>query len=362
MKNGRPQWRARVRVGGVLQARFFDRMDEARHAEAEMLREAKTLGDGAPKKGKHTTYSDHWAAYLKDGCSGEKPSTLASKKGIYQTHLGPAFGETKLGKIDVRAIDSLRASLLANRSPKTCNNVLSVFRDSLQWAVRWGLLTKVPEIEWAKKRTPEFRFLDFEETPALVEASKSDPLTHTMVVVGLHAGLRIGELRALRWVDVDLRSSKLHVRQSAWKMIVGLPKSGKPRTLPLTSTAREALRAHQHLKGELVFSDREGKMLAYSTTLDALTRATKRAKLVGIGWHTLRHTFASHLVMRGVSIKAVQELLGHADLKDTMRYAHLSPSHIDGAVLVLDQPVANTAASEVHLRVSQTPEKGAAAP
>ncbi len=70
---------------------------------------------------------------------------------------------------------------------------------------------------------------------------------------------------------------------------------------------------------------------------NAILRASKRAGLRPIGWHTLRHTFASHLVMRGVPPKAVQELLGHASIEVTMRYAHLSPDVKKDAVRALEQ-------------------------
>lgn len=67
-----------------------------------------------------------------------------------------------------------------------------------------------------------------------------------------------------------------------------------------------------------------------------LWRACRKAGLRPLGWHALRHTLASHLVMRGVPMKAVQELLGHRSLKMTMRYAHLSPDVRRDAVQLLD--------------------------
>lgn len=77
-------------------------------------------------------------------------------------------------------------------------------------------------------------------------------------------------------------------------------------------------------------------MLTKGATKAPLANALKRAKLRHIGWHALRHTFASHLVMRGAPIKAVQELLGHSTIEMTMRYSHLSPDARRDAVRLLD--------------------------
>jgi site-specific recombinase XerD len=80
------------------------------------------------------------------------------------------------------------------------------------------------------------------------------------------------------------------------------------------------------------------KQLADHLLRPPLRRACKRAELREIGWHVLRHSFASHLVMRGATLKAVQELLGHQDIKVTLRYAHLSPNVKRETVSLLDAP------------------------
>src|SRR5206468_684243 len=110
-----------------------------------------------------------------------------------------------------------------------------------------------------------------------------------------------------------------------WRGHVGTPKSGRNREIPLSDDALKALKAHRHLRGELVFCAANGRGLLENECKWPVWRTCKRAGLREIGWHALRHTFASHLVMRGVPLKAVQELLGHRDIRTTMRYAHLAP-------------------------------------
>lgn len=116
----------------------------------------------------------------------------------------------------------------------------------------------------------------------------------------------------------------------------GSPKGGRSREVPLSARALEALRAHRHLRGPFIFCDERGAYLKNDTLRTGLIRACKRAGRREVGWHTLRHTFASHLVMCGAVLKGVQELLGHASLEMTMRYAHLSPDVRRDTVGLLD--------------------------
>ena len=112
-------------------------------------------------------------------------------------------------------------------------------------------------------------------------------------------------------------------------------KSGKPRELPMDSTLRELFRALPKT-GELVFD---------CSNLRKLYEAVVRqAKLEDVNFHTLRHTFASHLAMAGVDIKTIQELLGHQTFEMTLRYAHLSPHHKKVAIEILDSRWAKTPA------------------
>ena len=125
---------------------------------------------------------------------------------------------------------------------------------------------------------PEILFLDFDEADRLVEGAGGDSLGRAMIVTALNTGLRLGELLALRWGAVDLRAGRLHVREAVARGVVGTPKSGRSREVPLNDTAIDALRAHMHLRGPLVFSAEDGWMLTKNEAKAPLRRARRRVK------------------------------------------------------------------------------------
>ena len=158
-----------------------------------------------------------------------------------------------------------------------------------------------------------------------------------MITLAVRTGLRLGELRALARRDVDFERHQLFVRRAAWKNVVGSPKSGRHRVVDLCSQAVEALLQTPEASSDLIFAAADGSMLTKEACKWPLWRACDRAGIGRrLGWHALRHTFASHLVAKGASIRVVQELLGHSDIKMTMRYAHLAPSDRARAVRLLD--------------------------
>jgi len=263
-----------------------------------------------------------------------KPSEVESKRMILRVHLIPAFGSLRLDQIGAAELDAYKAKKLAAKvAHKTINNHLTVLRKMLTIAIEWERLTVAPPIKWLKPPPPEFDFLTFDESNRLIAAAEGE--WRTMIAVAARTGLRLGELLGLSWTDVDLEAGRLFVRRAVARGIVGTPKNGRSREVALSQQAIAALEAHPR-RGLLVFSDPQGKMLTKGATKAPLAHALKRAGLRHIGWHALRHTFASHLVMRGAPIKAVQELLGHSTIEMTMRYSHLSPDARRDAVRLLD--------------------------
>jgi len=142
---------------------------------------------------------------------------------------------------------------------------------------------------------------------------------------------------ALEWKDIDLLKRQLRVARSEWKGHVTVPKGGRLRYVGMTKRLTEALRRGRHLRGPRVLCDDEGKSIAQKMVQVWMRRAARRAN-VKAGVHILRHTFCSHLAMRGAPARAIQELAGHEDLSTTQRYMHLSPAALESAIRLLDNP------------------------
>jgi integrase len=152
----------------------------------------------------------------------------------------------------------------------------------------------------------------------LVAAARSDRPAYLVALLGGEAGLRCGEIMGLEWSDVDLHKRQLTVARSEWKGDVTMPKGGRLRYMPMTRRLTEALREARHLRGPRVLCDGTGKPLTQKV-LQVLVRRTARRANVKPGIHILRHTFCSHLAMRGAPARAIQELAGHQDLATTQR-------------------------------------------
>ncbi len=140
----------------------------------------------------------------------------------------------------------------------------------------------------------------------------------------------------LRFLAEDV-GKELDVRQSDWNGQVGTPKSGRLRYVPLTRRLTAALVEHRHLRSKRVLCQADGSPFTRQIVQNRMILAARRAN-VKKGVHILRHTFCSHLSMRGAPAKAIQELAGHADLTMTQRYMHLSPAALDAAIRLLDEP------------------------
>jgi integrase len=267
-----------------------------------------------------------------------KASSIVGKQSIFKHHLIPRLGQRRLDQISDEDIQQLKAAL-SDRTRKTVNNVLTLLSNVLHVAVKWKLISQMPcAIEFYKVSNVVPEFYEFEDYERLVEAAgKIDTRTVVAVLLGGDAGLRRGEIAALRRSDVDLRRRQLRVEVNDWKGIVDSPKGGRGRIIPMTDALFEALTKNRHLRGDRVLTLENGSPVPGHTLRDWVERAQRRAGLAATGnLHILRHTFCSHLAMRGAPAKAIQELAGHKHLSTTMRYMHLSPSERERAIGLLN--------------------------
>lgn len=258
-----------------------------------------------------------------------KFSEVQSKERTLRLHLLPAFGKFSLHEIGRREIEFYKAAKLkAGLSPKSINNHLTILRRMLVEAVEREYLDRIPAFTWMKTTKPKFYFLSFADAERLIAAA--EPAWKPMITFALRTGMRIGELLAVQRDDLDLIAGRVLVRRAVACNRLGTTKNRKAREIPLGRKTVAIMQQAQHSMGPWVFCDARGKRLTRGNTKWPLWRAWRRAGLATpdkrtLGWHALRHTFASHLVMRGVPLKTIQELLGHSTIEMTMQYAHLSP-------------------------------------
>lgn len=275
-----------------------------------------------------------------------------------RTHFYPEFGDSPLEDITVWQVEKWKAKRARDGIKiATTNRLIAALKAALSKAVEWNLISDHPLSKLKVKGgadgnkvvrylTPEEETLlraaldkreeqlrqgresgnrwrrerGYEEMSNLSEMAYANHLK-PMVLISLNTGIRQGELFSLTWKDIDLNRKTLTIHGDN-------AKSGKTRHIPLN---REALAVLQQWKAQhfgedsLIFPSRTGGKIdnvqkSWSTVLEM-------AGITGFRWHDLRHSFASKLVMSGADLNTVRELMGHADIKMTLRYAHLAPEH-----------------------------------
>ena len=303
-------------------------------------RSAEQRKEDTRKRAAFSGFAKHWLELRQ---ADWKPSYTRTTEQIVRVHLAPFFGHADLRDIGVEKVEQYKGVALSKVAAKTVNNHLGVLGSLFSAATRWGYCEVNPVRIVSRVRTPpnEFRFWEKDDSEAfLAVVLEQEPQWHPLFFCALHTGLRAGELFALTWADVDFRTNRLHVRRSWTHGHLGTPKSGRQRSIPLSDDLREVLLALKGCKGKgkrLVFEAPRGGYLNRDMVKHVLWRGIERAEVERVTFHELRHSFASQLVIGGAPIKVVQELLGHADIKMTMRYAHLGPDTSAEYVQILNR-------------------------
>jgi len=294
-----------------------------KNAEAELGKRVSLIVEGRYldiKKDSKYTFDELLDRYIEN--YEYQPSYQSSKRCMVP-HFRETFGGCLLSRISYYDLERYRKNLMNTlvknsqvRTPATCNREMSCLHHIFTKGVEWEMLERSPfdrgKTLLFKENNGRLRFLTEDEIDRLL-AECPVPLKW-IVTCSLHTGMRLSELLTLEWDNV--RNGFIYLTKT---------KTDESRQIPIDSDLAELLkqiRKERQLTSPYVFSHKNGK--PYRSIKNPFQAAVKRAGIVNFRFHDTRHTFASHYLMRGGSIKNLQQILGHKQIAMTMRYAHLS--------------------------------------
>jgi integrase len=285
---------------------------------------------------KKILFEDALTEYLNWAQVSKAPNTYTMNR-FYAAHLRETF-RGYLSALTAKQVEDYKVKRRAEVSPATVNRELALIKHLCTKAVEWGYLKANPlsAVRLLKEPPGRLRYLTHQEMETLINACS--PHLRPIVVTALHTGMRKSEILGLTWQAVDFGAKTIAVRQT---------KNNEPRMIPMNQTLyAELWQLPRRLHSSFVFCHENGER--YDEVKRSFKSACQKAGISDFHFHDLRHTFASHLVMNGFNLKTVQYLLGHKDIRMTLRYAHLSGEHLHAAVGTLD----------IHLKVGTKREQG----
>ena len=322
-------------------------------AEAELSKRVALIAEGRyldVKKDYKTTIGELVGKYQEN--YGNQASFVSFKKYALE-NIKEYFGEDSVLS-SVRYVhletyrNHLKQKLTKNgtiRSDASVNREMSCLHHIFTKAVEWELMEKNPfnkgKSLQMKENNKRLRYLKEEEIPKLLdECSKH---LRPIVICALSTGMDRGEILNLKWDQI--RNGFIYL---------GKYKTRPDRQIPINDDLDllfGEVRKEKHFKSKYVFTDTQNRKL--DSIKRGFTAAVRRAGITNFRFKDLRHTFASHFVMRGGTMKELQELLGHKTMTMTLRYAHLSGAHKKKAINRLNGLTAKPKAMELEAQMQQ---------
>lgn len=309
-------------------------------AEKRELLQKKAEEENAKKQKeamKEISFKDVFEIYAKQA-KIDKPKTFENEIGHYKNWISPFIKDSPIKDINYDLLEEIKSSLRsAGRSEKTIREVFLTLSAVINYAIKIELYdgnNPVKKIKLPRRDNKRIRFLTKEEAELLLdELQKRSPQWRDIAFVSLYAGLRASEIFNLQWSDLYFDTGRIFVKDR---------KNFNNGMMPMHPKLKEMfLRLQQKDSRGFVFASTSGTQIqevsdTYARVVESLGFNNgiddPRQKVV---FHTLRHTYASWLVMSGVDLYTVQRMMGHKDIAMTQRYAHLAPDVLDKAVNVL---------------------------
>lgn len=320
---------------------------------------------------KHKPYTlESWVLeFLEKYKSNElKITTYNSYMLLYRKHiLNSKLGNMKLDNVKASHLQQFyNDKIKEGYSSKTVRSMEVVINSALDKAFKLRIIKENPNLFTTipKKKKYEAKVLTLEEVERILNEAKKEKI-YPIVVTTLYTGLRKGEVMALKWDNVDFLERKIYVKNSLCRVVEEIPdekgcrratyqilepKTKKSvRTIPMLDEVYEALLEQKRRQGidkeknkdiyddqGFVFADEVGNYLAQRQFMTHYHDFLEKYAITNIRFHDLRHTFATLLIESDISIKIVQELLGHSNISTSMDiYTHVSDKKKEQAITQL---------------------------
>ena len=345
------KYESRFTINGKRYSVYAGTLKECKAKEAE-LREK--IRDGLYVNNRNITLNQYYEEWKAARSGTVKGNTALNIECRYKNHIGPAMGHRKVADIEKREIVRLQKELAAKQKPSTVNITIVQLKSIFNSAVSDGIIARNPAagvkpLKADAKAASEtyHRALTEEEQRTFMEYVKKEWL-YEVIALLLCTGMRVGEVTALTWNDIDYVNNVIHVtktvsRTAAGKYTIGTPKSRTSiRDIPLNDTIRKVLKSQkekqEYIHGNVtslsrpVFENIYGGMVYNASINKAISDTLERIAKDGgdiehFSAHALRDTFATRYIEQGGSPQVLKTILGHSSLSMTMDlYSHVLPN------------------------------------
>lgn len=316
-------WQAYVSIGGVKHRKSFSTVEEATLWEAK-VRHAEKVGLPIPNKVSHCESYNMTIGEAMDNANEMfwRGGNSEQQYAYLINTIRRVFGaKTDIEDITTNRIDDWIVRMKQQgKAASTINKYLNVVSRSLRLAHEQERLSKLPKIRRQKEPEGKIRYYSKDEEQLILLTLKSwgKDYLYDAAIVACDTGFRAGELLKIE--------DNLHKLGNRWAAHVANRKNGGDLSIPLTDRSLEILNRRR-------FTKHPSKD---STCRRVWARLRNQLHLEDTCWHTWRHTCASRLVQGGMDIYKVKEWMGHKDIKQTMRYAHLAPTSIVNGCDILE--------------------------